>query len=266
VRPFLDQDRSYLNYGVDAVARINVDDKLFRDKRYERLLLITGDGRIAKGAVLEAFMLAQEYFQNSDTEGLIPFDAWESNDMHEGLIKSGCATVQEKGIYVMGSRSQFTWIAQKAEAGASASDKKLTALSENRKKRWSKGEKDQNGTERNRTDQNGIYQNTDGLLKTQTEQNDQNGSEPLTLSLSPTQKEKEKEKKSSDVSVAVSKTFLIEDAPNDPMSLSPDEISMCLSGVLSKLEPPHDKSPREGPKNLTLAKLDGKKAATQATA
>lgn len=206
------------------MARINIEDSLFKDKRYERLLIMTGDGRIAKGALVEAFMLAQEFFQNETSDGLIPSDVWNRSDMHESLITSGCAEVREKGIYVMGSKSNFTWLKQKKEAGTMISEKKLNALAENRKKRWANkkkpSEENQNGSER----ASEKYQNT---------RTTQNGSKPPTLTLPPPQEGEEYKNNSSDIPEIPLGVYV----PDIQTELEPDEISNALSSIRKGIAP-----------------------------
>jgi hypothetical protein len=203
------------------MARVNWEDDIYPDKRWQWLLIHSGNPTIAKGALLEAFVLAQKYFDNEITEGLIPFDEWEQQDMHPALLESKCAVKMEKGIYVMGSKTHFTWLKKKSEAGCSTSDKKIDALTENRKKRWigkrKKAENDQNTTEHNRTDQNTT--------------------EPLPPSLSPNTRERERESSDcSDVEVVDGKLILIK----RPDHATPEQVSEILGGVITGLA-------REGP-------------------
>lgn len=165
---------------------------------------------LALGVMLGAFKLAQGYYNNSETEGLIPFDVWEQQGMHPALFDSKCAVKMEKGIYVMGSKSHFTWLNQKSQAGSSTSTKKLEALTENRKKRWASknnsSEKNQNGSER------------------KSEQ--QNTSEPLTLS--PAHQKQEKENTNlSDIQTV--NADLADQATDRPSMIIPDISSESLS-------------------------------------
>lgn len=151
--------------GVGRMARINIEDSLYKDKRWEKLLIKTGDSRIAKGAILEAFTLAQEHFQNASTEGLIPFRDWEISDMHPALLDSGVAEKREKGIYVMGMKTNFVWLEQKSNAGRKSAETRKAKLNE---------------AERNSTDVNGCSTDVNGCST------ESNGSQPPTHSLSPT--------------------------------------------------------------------------------
>jgi hypothetical protein len=115
------------------MARINLDDDLYKDKRFQWLLIKTGHPTIAQGAIMEAFKLAQKYFDNPHTKGLIPWEEWEQQDMHPALLESKCAIKQEDGVYVMGSKTKFTWLKGKSEGGRTVTPKKLESLEKARK-------------------------------------------------------------------------------------------------------------------------------------
>jgi hypothetical protein len=99
------------------VARINIEDSLFKEKSYGKLMLKLGSQRMALGALVEAFSLAQKHYLNVDNDRLIPLDEWEREDMGNELIECGFAEVRKKGIYVRGSEAQFSWLLQRSDAG-----------------------------------------------------------------------------------------------------------------------------------------------------
>lgn len=100
------------------MARINWEDEIYADKRWQWLIAYTGNPTIAKGAIMEAFILAQKYFSDEKTEGLIPLIEWDQQDMHPALLESKCAVIMDKGVYVMGSQKHFNWLKQKSESGS----------------------------------------------------------------------------------------------------------------------------------------------------
>ena len=144
------------------MARINIEDSLYKEKRFEKLMLKLGGRRAALGALVEAYMLAQKHYLNEANDRLIPFEEWAREEIAPEILECGLAERRDKGIYLKGSETQFGWLKQRSDSGKTVSQKKLDSLAKNRSKRWPK---------KIRTDQNGI-------------RTDVNGSEPLSLSLS----------------------------------------------------------------------------------
>lgn len=95
------------------MARINIEDTLFKDSRWFNLLIKAGCQYKALGLVTSAWMLAQEYWLKQQS---IPQKAW-LKDL-DILIEVGLAEVTEDGsIYVKGSRDAFKWLNQRSSAG-----------------------------------------------------------------------------------------------------------------------------------------------------
>lgn len=99
------------------MARINIEDSLFRDSRYQDLILKTGSRWTALGMVTEAWYLAQEFFLNEDTGRMIPLDVWKKRKAPDAVIEVGLAEVKEGHVYVCGSSEQFNWLLEKTESG-----------------------------------------------------------------------------------------------------------------------------------------------------
>ena len=147
------------------MARINIEDSLFKDGRFLDLCIHYGDRQRALGAIVWAFIVAQKFFLSEESERLIPLNEWKRQKCDDKLIEFGLAETKDKGIYVCGSEDQFAWLLQKQAAGKALSEKKIRALEKARVARWNKLENSLNGSER---DQNGS-------------ERDLNGSEALTL-------------------------------------------------------------------------------------
>lgn len=97
------------------MARINVEDSLFKEKRFSKLLLKTGDMDRAIGALVRAWALAQKYWLTPSQ--LVPLEVWEREEINPALLECGFAEKRELGIYVSGSKDQFGWLTQRSEAG-----------------------------------------------------------------------------------------------------------------------------------------------------
>jgi len=99
------------------MARINIDDSLFKEAGFFDLAIKLGSRRIALGAMVEAFILAQKHFLAESSDRLIPLSEWKREKISDEIIECGLAEVREKGIYVRGSKEQFSWLIQRSEAG-----------------------------------------------------------------------------------------------------------------------------------------------------
>lgn len=106
------------------MARINIEDSLFKDDRFFDLCLKLGSKRLALGTLLEAWILAQKHWIKFKC---IPAIAWK-NDLNV-LIEVELAKRQEDGsVYIKGSERSFKWLEQRSNAGKNLSPKKIDQL------------------------------------------------------------------------------------------------------------------------------------------
>lgn len=117
------------------MARINIEDSLFKDARFLDLMIKTGNRDMALGMVVRAFMVAQSHFLTTDNDRLIPIEDWKKQGCSDLLIEVGLAEIRGKNVYVSGSEKQFAWLIQRQNAGKSPKTKKkkrpLTGLKRN---------------------------------------------------------------------------------------------------------------------------------------
>lgn len=99
------------------MARINIEDSLFKERSFEKLMFKLGSRRAAIGAIVEVFMLAQKHYLSEANDRLIPIDDWKREEISDEIIECGFAEIRTKGIYVRGSKEQFSWLIQRQEAG-----------------------------------------------------------------------------------------------------------------------------------------------------
>jgi len=96
------------------MPRINIDDSVYRDHRFAKLIVEAGDYWRAVGLLVGAWGLAQKHFLKHD--GVIPSDDWHHSPF-EILAKCGLAKEVEGGFYIRGTKEQFSWLKQRSEAG-----------------------------------------------------------------------------------------------------------------------------------------------------
>jgi hypothetical protein len=108
------------------VARINFEDRVFKEQGFQDLMIAVQSRLLAKGIVLELWTLAQEYWFPDRKP--IPMDRFKAAGLPEILFApAGLAEIRDGGVYAKGSEEQFRWLfdAQKAgEASAEARRKK----------------------------------------------------------------------------------------------------------------------------------------------
>lgn len=105
------------------MARINVEDKLFRDKRFSKLVsLLNGDIEKAIGALVLAWACGQKYYLKNG--GYIPKKEWDDCDLNNNLITSGMAVIINDNVYMRGSEESFAWLRQKSAAGIKSGKKR----------------------------------------------------------------------------------------------------------------------------------------------
>ena len=130
------------------MARINIEDSIYRDSGFLKLLAKTGSEYTALGMVITAWNLSQKYWLK---HGGVPAKNWpeDLNILLEVKIAKLVENPQrnETVVYVRGSKDQFKWLEQRSVAGKSRSTKKLTKLAETRKK----PKRELNGPERDGT-------------------------------------------------------------------------------------------------------------------
>lgn len=99
------------------MARINIEDSLYLDIRFQTLSEKVGGTTMAIGAVVQTFILAQKYWRAGEMP--IPTEIFKLLPFGEDILSCGLAEyVNEKeAVYVKGSREQFAWLMQKISAG-----------------------------------------------------------------------------------------------------------------------------------------------------
>lgn len=99
------------------MARINIEDSLFKDPRFMKLMIKVWDRHKALGMVTDAYILAQQHYLNEESGRLIPLESWAHSELGDALILCGLAVAEKEGIYVCGSEKQFKWLLQRQNAG-----------------------------------------------------------------------------------------------------------------------------------------------------
>lgn len=105
---------------VRRMARINIEDSLYRDSRWLKLLLKVGCEYKALGLITKAWTIAQDNWLQF---GSVPKKAWLPE--LDILLEVELAERNQDGsVYVKGSRAAFGWLEQRSQAGQKNKGKK----------------------------------------------------------------------------------------------------------------------------------------------
>lgn len=113
------------------MARINIEDAIFRDHRFLTLAIKLGDPDRALGALVRAWCLAQKWYTKSE-DRRIPIDDWAKQLLPKELLETGLVESDGKSVRVAGADEQFSWLLERAEAGRAGGRKSA----ESRKARY----------------------------------------------------------------------------------------------------------------------------------
>lgn len=97
------------------MARINIEDSIFKDGRFIKLCMKTQSIDTALGALVRAWSLAQKWYLSDDR--MIPVDEWKKQEINDLVIDVGLATLIGNKICVEGADEQFGWLIQRQQAG-----------------------------------------------------------------------------------------------------------------------------------------------------
>lgn len=98
------------------MARINVEDTIWRDDRFDQLKVLLGNRAVAIGWLVVAWDLAHIWFGKTPTH-LIPVSEWEKAKMPSALMETGFAELRDGGVYVRGTNDHCRYILDRKEAG-----------------------------------------------------------------------------------------------------------------------------------------------------
>lgn len=100
------------------MARVNIEDSVFSDNRFYKLVALVGSKRVALGCLVEAWVVAQSQHTVENPGGCIPLAKWDEQECANELITCGLATLNGDHIYMKGGESQFKWLTDAKVNGA----------------------------------------------------------------------------------------------------------------------------------------------------
>lgn len=102
----------YVNRGI-FLARINIENSLFSDSRFQDLIVLLQNKHAALGVVAGSWVIAQKYWIEFKC---VPKKSWPKD--LQCMIDVGLAERLENGdVYVCGSKHAFAWLEQRVDAG-----------------------------------------------------------------------------------------------------------------------------------------------------
>lgn len=97
------------------MARINIEDDLYKDRRFIKLIAKLGSLEAALGSLILAWSLGQKHWKKDRSR--IPKSEWDAQELKSEIIEVGLAKIIEGSVHVCGAESQFDWLLQRVEAG-----------------------------------------------------------------------------------------------------------------------------------------------------
>lgn len=97
------------------MARINIEDSLYRDNRFINLYIKLNSFEAAIGALVRVWSVAQDWYLTENK--MIPVGEWKKQGLNDAVIEVGLAEITDGFIRVSGADKQFSWLYQKVEAG-----------------------------------------------------------------------------------------------------------------------------------------------------
>lgn len=97
------------------MARINIEDSLFKDGRFSNLTLALGSRALAIGVLVEAWIVAQEFWKLNKNG--IPKTEWRKRRLSDALVTHDLAEDHGDFIYMCGSNNHFEWLIKCQESG-----------------------------------------------------------------------------------------------------------------------------------------------------
>jgi len=98
------------------MSRLNIEERLFKDDRWGKLVIKIGDMQYALGVISYAWMVAQENWLKFNKQG-IPKSIWIKKHCRQEIIEAEMAEDRGDYIYMKGSSEQFRWLEQRQLAG-----------------------------------------------------------------------------------------------------------------------------------------------------
>lgn len=96
------------------MARINIEDSLWKDDRFQDLMIRVANRHTAKGMLVELWSLAQEFW--FPERKLIPVERIRRSGL-DLMLEVGLAIEKEGGVFAVGTEKAFDWLFQKQSAG-----------------------------------------------------------------------------------------------------------------------------------------------------
>jgi hypothetical protein len=97
------------------VARINIEDSIYKDHRFLELIIMMGGTDAALGSIVRAWSTAQDYWLQNGVG--IPLPVWKKQKLRLELLEVGLAEIRGDFVYISGSEKQFLWLEQRQMAG-----------------------------------------------------------------------------------------------------------------------------------------------------
>jgi hypothetical protein len=94
------------------MARINIEDSLYKDGRFTELCIQLKSKWAALGALFEAWAFAQDFVEIENPTGLVLIEDWKKRKICDLILDVGLADIRDDKIYMRGAEEQFHWLVE----------------------------------------------------------------------------------------------------------------------------------------------------------
>jgi len=92
------------------LARINIEDSLYKDGRFTDLCIKLGSKWAALGALVEAWSFAQSFVTPENPSGKVSLDQWNRHRICNDIVAVGLAEILDDEVTMSGALEQFKWL------------------------------------------------------------------------------------------------------------------------------------------------------------
>lgn len=106
------------------MARLNIEDSIYKDPRFIDYCIVCGNKDMALGSLVRLWTTAQKFYLK---HGEIPNEEFLKAGLDENLVKCNLAERSSTGVRAKGQNEQFAWLKQTSEAGKKSAEKRGNA-------------------------------------------------------------------------------------------------------------------------------------------
>lgn len=97
------------------MARINIEETIFFDPRFDKLVITLKSRALAIGSLVVAWRLAQTYYKTNQVG--VPIEVFKGIESYSEILGVGLGIIQDDFVYLKGSHKAFEWMEEMSIGG-----------------------------------------------------------------------------------------------------------------------------------------------------